>query len=294
MKRTRIAGLIDVIKLDSLSDIREMTQNPDIDRRFDIFGPIGNGVLIRHLVGILSLRSQRFPTMRAKDSPGRAAEQDRLWTSLNERAGLLRDGPVELEGLARWMKGGGRTQELGMLVQQAVGRQFDGAYTATDETWAAALTLEAALREKNPIKTLAWGLTGKVRRAKTLLASKVGGDPAAVHGTGVALHNIVGALERMRYLYVNIGLRSSLSAEEVIQRCLFAPASVVRQATNAGTLGGCPFAKGTLFLVALGEAQKVPGAEELVFMEKTWSRCPAEQWVPALLTGVWKRATLPS
>ncbi|MGA7159144.1 MAG: hypothetical protein WBY53_20020 [Acidobacteriaceae bacterium] len=291
MKQKRQAGLIDLITLDSLDEIREMAQNAVIDRRLDTFRPLVNGILLHHLLGILSFRGRRFPTMSAKSAPGRAAEQDQLWETLNARSGALREGPIELEALARWIRGIGNEKELGRLVQQAVGSQFDASYRATEETWKAALTLEAALQTKNPWKLLAWGITGKIRNAKRVLASKVGEDLAAVHGTGVALHNIVRALERMENLYANVALRSSLPSEEVIRRCLSAPASVMRQATSAGKLGGCPFRKGTLFVVALAEAQKASGADELVFMKDTWSRCPAEQWVPSLLTGIWKRAT---
>jgi len=141
------------------------------------------------------------------------------------------------------------------------------------------------------LKLLWWWLTGRLRNTKTLLASKVNGDLAGVHGTGVALHNIVRSLQHMRGLYSNISLRLSLSPEEVLRRCLFAPAGVLRQATASGEIAGCPFKKGALFIAALGEAQKNFQSEEVVFLSNSWSRCPAEQWVPALLEGVWRRAT---
>ncbi|HEX4381190.1 MAG TPA: hypothetical protein VH022_14205, partial [Candidatus Acidoferrum sp.] len=48
---------------------------------------------------------------------------------------------------------------------------------------------------------------------------------------------------------------------------------------------------GSLFILNIGEAAKVEGGERLVFMRDTWSACPAERWVPAMLEGVWQRAT---
>ena len=30
---------------------------------------------------------------------------------------------------------------------------------------------------------------------------------------------------------------------------------------------------------------------DLVFLSQSWSRCPAEKWVPALLEGVWTRVS---
>ncbi|AHZ78057.1 hypothetical protein DW66_3550 [Pseudomonas putida] len=41
----------------------------------------------------------------------------------------------------------------------------------------------------------------------------------------------------------------------------------------------------------LEKARQASGDESMVFLGDSWSRCPAEQWVPALLEGVWRRAT---
>lgn len=294
MKRTRIPGLIDVIKLDSPEEIDEMSRNAHLDRSFLSFRPLANGLILRNVLGALSFRGKRFPTMSAKEAPGRAREQDSLWSSLNSKAPLLKAGKHELESLARWIRGTGNEDELGILVQQIVGSAFSDSYKATPESWAAALVLDAAPRSNNLIMNCWSELTGKVRKAKKLLASKVNGDLAGVHGTGVALHNIVKSFHHMRGLYIHIGLRSSLSPEAIARRCLFAPASVLRQATGNGELAGCPFSKNSLFIVALGEAQKQSGSEDVVFLKNSWSRCPAEQWVPALLEGVWRRATAAS
>jgi len=229
--------------------------------------------------------------MAARGCLERGRKQEVLWASLNAKAPALKSGPEELEGIASWIKGTSNESELGILVQQIVGSLFSDSYTATSESWDAALVLDAAPRSNNPLKLLLWWLTGRLRNAKTLLASKVNGDLAGVHGTGIALHNIVRSLQHMRGLYSNIGLRSSLSSEEVSRQCLFAPAGVLRQATAAGEIARCPFRKGTLFIAALGEAQKNFQSEEVVFLSDSWSRCPADQWVPALLEGVWRRAT---
>jgi len=291
LKKTRIPGWIDVIKVDRPDEIDEMTRNPQIDRRFTSLSPVINGLLLGHVLAALCFRGQRFPTMSPRECPARARKQELLWVSLNREAPSLKLGPDQLENLAVWLRGTGNELELGMLVQQIVGRSFSDTYTATSESWSAALALDAAPRKNNPFTLLVWWLTGRVRKAKTLLASKVNGDLAGIHGTGVALHNIVKSFQHMSSLYSNLSLRSSLSPEEVSRQCLFAPASILRQATGAGDLAGCPFRKGTLFVAALSEARKKSGSEEVVFLRNSWSRCPAEQWVPALLEGVWRRST---
>ena len=82
----------------------------------------------------------------------------------------------------------------------------------------------------------------------------------------------------------------TLSPREAANRCLAAPISIYRQATVAGELRGCPFSDGSLFVLNIGDAAKLEGAGRLVFMRDSWSSCPAERWVPALLEGVWLRA----
>jgi hypothetical protein len=95
----------------------------------------------------------------------------------------------------------------------------------------------------------------------------------------------------MRSLYADSDVRSSLSPEAAAHQCLFAPVSLYRQATAAGQLGGCPFPRNALFVFEIGEASRREGGRSLVFMDETWSQCPAAQWVLAMLEGVWRRAT---
>lgn len=290
MKRTYFPGLIDIVQLDTPAAIEEITQSRLFDRRFENRYPLINGLLLRHILGLLSYGGKRFPTLSAKDSPGRASEQELLWTALNQRAPALREGPDEVADLVRWMKGTGNDNELGICVQQLVGSQFCATYSATAESWEAALTLDSALRTSCPLTILRNWLTGKVRRAKRLLAVKVNGNLAGLHATGIALHNIVRSFQNMRNLYMHIGQRGSLSTEEVLRRCLAAPGVIFREATGSGTIAGCPFSKNTLFLVALAKAQAGNATAEIAFLKNSWSRCPADEWVPALLAGVWRRA----
>jgi hypothetical protein len=153
------------------------------------------------------------------------------------------------------------------------------------------MTLDAAPRPKGILTTISWGLTRKVSRAKALLAAKVNGDLAGVHGTGVALHNIVKGFREMQTLHGNISKRLATTAEAAATHCLIAPATILRQATSAGEIAGCPFHKNAIFVLELSEAHKHADSNDLVFLEQSWSRCPAERWVPALFEGVWRRAS---
>jgi hypothetical protein len=199
-----------------------------------------------------------------------------------------------LESIATWLKGTGEDQAVGILLQELIGRVFESSYKATQESWAAAVTLDAAIRMKNPLKRLSWKITGRIRNARSVLAAKVAGDRAAIHGTGIAVHNLVAALQSMRKLYQDIDLRKSLSPEQATSRSLAAPVGVLRQATAAGSVSGCPFRRGTLFVLKIGEAFKRSGDDGVVFQRDSWNQCPAEKWVPALLAGIWVRAASPS
>lgn len=201
MKTTQLFGLIDIITLHQPGEIREASHNPQIDRRFEAFHALVNGLVLRRLLGLLSLRGRRFPTMRAWHDSHREVDQNRLWNELTLKASRVRSGPDELEGLARWVRGFGRDHEMGPMVQQAAGSLFADDYKANAQSWNAAVLLDTAVRSKSPVRSIRWAVSGEIRRAKELLGSKVDGDLAGVHGTGIALHNIVKGLEVMRQLY---------------------------------------------------------------------------------------------
>ncbi len=294
MNHKRIAGLVDVIEISDRSEIDAANARPEIDRKLTLTFPLLNGLLLSKLTGILSHRNARFPTLLPRQDAARASEQRALWERLNAKALQFRSGRAPLESAAAWVRGVGDDREAGILLQELIGGVFDPLYEADAESWAAAVTMDAAIRMRSPLRLFAWKVSGRIRRAKHLLASKVGGDRAAIHGTGIAIHNLVAALHAMRALYSYAGLRDSLSPEEATHKSLSAPAAVLRQADVAGSISGCPFKKGTLFIFKLGEAFKRSGDDDVVFQRGSWNQCPAEQWVPALLAGIWMRAVNPS
>jgi hypothetical protein len=177
-----------------------------------------------------------------------------------------------------------------MLAQQLLGSLFSGQFVASQESWNAAQILVAAPRMSNVAELFWWAASGKVRRAKQLLAGMVDENLSAVNAIGIAVHNVVRGLIHMRLLYSDAGTRSTLTPQEAAEQCLFAPVSVFRQATAAGSVNGCPFSRNSLFVLNIGKASRREGARSLVFLDNTWSRCPAAEWVPAMLAGVWKRA----
>ncbi len=228
--------------------------------------------------------------MLPREDVQRAKRQQELWSRLSEKAAIIRDGPEELEPLAAWVRGVGPDAQIGILVQQLLGQLFSSQFVATAKSWDAATTLVRAPLSKNLPRMAWWFVSGKVRRAKRLLAGLVNDDLSAVNAIGIASHNVVKSLRHMRALYSDEASRSNRTAQSAAEASLFAPVSVYREATAPGELAGCPYSKNSLFVLAIGEASRQPGGRALVFMDGTWSQCPASNWVPAMLEGVWKRA----
>jgi len=229
--------------------------------------------------------------MRRRDSQERQIHQQELAKSLSDRAASIRLGPEELDPLAHWVRGEGPESRVGVLTRQLLGRLFFPEFVATDESWAAAKVLVAAPRSWKVPMLLWWFVIGKIRRSKHLLAQGVKGDLSAVNAIGIAVHNVVKRVRHMSSLYADSGARSSLSPEAAARQCLFAPVSPYRQATDSGRLGHCQFSRKSLFIFEIGKASQCEGGRPLVFMNGTWSRCPAADWVPAMLEGLWRRAT---
>lgn len=290
MKRRRVPGIVDLFEVNDPVEIKAVASDPRINRRFETDTCPINWLLLERSLKVLSFGGRRFPTMMPRDDAQRAQRQEELWGTLSERADAIRSGPEELEPLAEWIRGAGSEAHVGILVQQLLGRLFSSEFVATEESWAAAQTLVAAPRSKNLLKMAWWLITGKIRRSKRLLAGMVDGDLSAVNAIGIAAHNVVKSIRHMRLLYADTDGRSSLPAEAAAEQSLFAPVSLYRQATAAGQLNGCPFSRNSLFVLAIGEASQRAEGRSLVFMDESWSRCPANLWVPAMLQGVWSRA----
>ena len=217
--------------------------------------------------------------------------QDELWSRLNVKADEVKHGPAELEPLADWVRGIGTAEKLDLLVQQTIGRLFVETFTATEESLAAAHMVLEAASSSNVLKMLGWRISGRLERAKTLLASMVNGDLAGVIALIAARQLIVDGLHKMRQLAADSAIRSSITTDTAVDECLFTVTNVLRQAKTSGEVGGCPFRRGSLFILELGSASKGAANRDLVFLSQSWSHCPAEKWVRALLEGVWTRVS---
>jgi hypothetical protein len=292
MNKIRIPGIVNIFKVSQPDEIKLLAQDPRMDRKFKTRTCPINSVLLKRSLAVLSFEGRRFPTMTPREVVQRQTDQENLRKALNERIDEISAGIEELEPLANWVRGVGAEQQIGILTQQLLGRLFSPTFEASEDSWEAAKVLVAAPRSWNLPMVVWWLVSGKVKQAKRLLAGMVDGNLSAVNAVGIAVHNVVKGMRHMRSLYAETAIRSSLLPAEAARQCLFAPVSLYRQATEAGQIDGCSFQKNSLFVFEVGEASRQPAGQPLVFMDGTWSRCPAAQWVPAMLEGVWRRATI--
>jgi hypothetical protein len=290
VRRRRIPGVVNIFEVNDPQEIKSLANDPVIDREFETRTCPINWFLLKRSLSVLSFKGRRFPTMEPRDCATRARAQEELWRRLNDQVEDIKAGPIALEPLAEWVRGVGSDAEAGVRTQQLLGRLFRSDFTATEESWAAALVLVAAPHASNLLKLGWWFVSGKVRRAKRILVGMVGDDLSAVNAIGIAVHNVVKGLHNMRSLYADASSRKALSAEAAAGECVRAPVSLYRQSTARGNLMGNTFPKNSLFVLNIGEASQVSGGRPLVFMEESWSACPASTWVPAMLEGVWRRS----
>jgi hypothetical protein len=262
MKRTYFPGITDIVAVTDPAEIRTVSNDLRFDRDFILHGPVRNVQRLRKMLRIFSLDGKLFEPMLPRTDPSRAAAQDELWSRLSLKADEVKHGPAQLEPLAEWVRGIGTAEKVDLLVQQSIGRLFAETFTATAESLAAAHMVLEAATSSNVLKMFWWRISGRLERATALLASRVNGELVGVIAMITARQLIVDGLHKMRQL-----------------------------AADPAQVGGCPFRRGSLFILGLGSASKGAANRDLVFLSQSWSRCPAEKWVPALLEGVWTRAS---
>lgn len=290
MKRIRVPGVVDLVISEDAAEIESLAQDPLLDRAYADRSIFTNGRILQQVLDTLQVGGKPLPTVSPRCAQGRAEAQDALWQRLSAMAPAYSAGPDQLENLAAFVRGAGTEDACGLLVQQVVGQLFVPNFTATPESWNAALVLDQARRTFNPAQLALWAITNEVDAAKQLLSGMVGGDLAAVHAIGIALHNIVKGVNLMRQLYSDPAGRAGLSPEAAGSQCLFAPDTVLRQPTAPDSSASGDLETGTLVMLKLQTANSKTPDENMAFLRESWSRCPAEQWVPALLQGIWRRA----
>src|ERR1041385_7570809 len=253
MRSVRIPFLIDLKRIDDKPAIAAVALDQRLDRDFAARGPLVNRLLTGLISGTLRVDGKPLPSVAPRGDQERARNQAALHQRLDPAKGPLWDDAT-LGRLVAAVRGTAGPETIGPAAQQAVGRLFDKAYVGDAESFSAAKDLDDAVHSVNPIRLFQLHLMGQLRRSRRLLTERVGGDLAGVHGTGVAVHNIVHGLEHMRVLWRKAPRPST---DEAVRACLFAPKSVLRQATGKGGTAVGDVRAGTLVLIELEKARAV-------------------------------------
>lgn len=284
-RHIRIPLLADLILSDDPDEIRQLADHVALDRGFQSRGPLINRLLARRVKTALQLDGAPLPSAQMRDDAERQQTSEKL-------AGMFAPGNWDDETLAQMaaLVRGDTTRPAGELAQQVVGRVFDPSYTATADTWEAAQAIETHLQSRNPIMRLLRKIVGTLYTAQRKLGRAAGDDKSAVHGTGIAVHNLVLSLERLQATWADQTQRARLSPEEAAMSVIAAPRTVMRAGAGDGDTVGGPVRPVTLVALNTRAAAGKAMDADLAFLGSSWSRCPAEQWVMALLAEIWRRA----
>lgn len=284
-RRIRIPLLLDVVMVDDVDQLTTLNRHPAISRVISGHGGLAHRMIQRRIYGTLTVGATPLPVFAGRDDPDRVKAQVGLEAHLT--------GPVPgevvprgaIEPLARYVAGEDIGEPIGVAVQQLIGRMFVPGYAATVESWEAARVIDAWPRA-NPLKALWWRCTGKLRRSKALIWRLANNNPACIHSTAIALHNVVGALERMRE---PVAERHGMTAEEVVAACMVTPAGLLRSCTATVEVPFLrkPLRRGTLIMFRLAKIHEAVRTNAVSFAENEWNQCPGHSVVPRLLQAVW-------
>jgi hypothetical protein len=287
MRAIRIPGLIDLVRTDEPDEIRAFARDPRLDRRFEAKGPLLNRLILRRIRRVLQSGGRPLPPVAPREDRERQEAQAELEAKLSAPGAPADE--ESLSALARYVRGEASERTLGATVQQAIGSRFADSYRGDSRSWKAARVLNGCVRPFRPMGVI-WRLTGALGRSRVHLADLCGQDRSGVHATGIAVHNLVESLRRMRKLAATRGALARYAPEEAASLSLSAPDTVPREAVDRGVNGVTGYRPGTLVLLQLEKARERTLSPEMAFMTSGWSRCPAHAWVPALLAAVWERA----
>ena len=286
----RIPGLIDLVRADTRSDIRGLANDGRLDRRFEARGPLINRILVERIRNVLRIDGVPLPSVAPRQDAERVRTQDALRRRLDPSGATPLWDDETIAGLVGVVRGRGGS-ELGPATQQAVGRLFVADYRGTSESWDAAKVLDD--RRAHPQSRCAPSflqLSGRLQRSRRLLA-----DLVNERSRRRPRHRHCRAQPRARLrAHARAVERSALApaagGRRGREQCLFAPPSVLRQATMPGATVAGAVRPGTLVVLELDAARARTPGRDVELMTGTWAQCPAAAFVPALLRVVWERA----
>ncbi len=284
-RQIRVPGLLNVIRTDDPELIRTLADHPALDRDFEAKGPLINRLLAARVRRGLRSAIGPLPSALMRDDEARTKTQ----ADIRERYKPGNWDDPGVGNLASYVQGAG-SRPVGELAQEVVGRVLDSEYRSNEDTWDAATKVQRHLQGRNPILRIIRWLSGELMRAQNVLSRASRNDGASVHGTGVAVHNLVDSLDWMRAAWADPSRRARLTPKTAAHAAIRAPHTVMRAGAYDTDLLGGTLKPGTLVALDTRKAASRGMDARLAFLGDSWSSCPAEAWVMALLEEVWRQA----
>lgn len=273
------------MRVDDAAEIRDLADHRLLDRGYEAAGPVVNRMITRRVRRALRVGAAPLPSAAPRGDRNRAERQAALAERLTPGAW---DADTVTALADHLRSDGNRPAEH--LAQELIGRLFVADYRASASTWGAAALLDDFIRSWNPLKRIGWAFSNTLETAQQTLSDAVGEDLAGVHATGIAVHSLVESLRRLGADWRDPWRRAALSPETAAARALVAPEAVLREATAEGSTIGGSVRTGTLVVLSTRRAASRGLDPEIAFLGSSWSRCPADRLVPALLAEIWRRA----
>ncbi len=283
----RIPFIADLLLIDDFNALKALDSEPRIDRDLSPRGPLLNRLILRRTAR-LAHEGAPWPAFLARDALGRAARVRALAQRLDQIGVDALTKDKDIDGIAVWVAGGtGDREEVGVRLQRIVGRLFVDRYDADAESWRAAETIRR-WTSGGPLEALWLSLSGRLRSARDLIVSRAAGDLYCAHGTGIAIHNILDAVERLKGLLADPGTRGRVRDETVAAQCLQAPENLLRTVThNIQTAERRdPLLPSSLVVVQLDCATQGSADVDAMFHASSWAACPAHAYVTVLLRAI--------
>lgn len=282
--RTTIPWALTLVRLESVSEVLMVNSSPDIERSLARASGWLGASLHRLIEADMLFDDTLLHVFRKREDGQRADAQKQLRHRLGALETDRHFASGELQEMALYVRGTGTLLRASIASQQLFGRLFVPSYRASVETWRAASHLDSWPRRLSPLQRPPWD-RARLEAAKSALLHAADGNLLCVHATGLAVHNLVRSLTRMR-------ARARTSREYDEADALVAPRTVLRAAARKTAF---PFLRGevqagTLFMLELEKLYRESLDPRMVFLEDQWSACPAALLVRKILARTWNEA----
>jgi hypothetical protein len=285
--RLRVPLLFDVVIVSEADHIHWLNQHPGVVREVDPARSVLHRVVDQRLRADLGFGGELLPVFKPRSDAQRARQQQALEARLEDLRGL--PGP-ERDEIADYVSGKRGSDEIGVAVQQWCGRLFYPQYRAARDTYEAAKLL-ATWPSAPPWKTWRERRSGRLQRAKDLVAKEADGDVHCIHGTTIGMENVARTVRKLR-VAAQDERKKTLAPDDILRECLAAPPAVLRSCdyeVKAPFLAE-PLTRQTLVVLLVARAFRASGDLDVAFLRDGWSRCPAHEVIPEMLRSVWHAA----